>query len=73
MQETREFCEFLASYGVITQSVIQSFLKTPVCGACIVTVYRYFVKKISQQIKSTESYYCLHHSYIRRLFTTNKL
>ena len=26
-------CEFLAFYGVITQSVIQSFLKTPVCGA----------------------------------------
>ena len=28
-------CEFLASYGVISQSVIQSFLKTPVCGASL--------------------------------------
>ena len=28
-------CEFLAFYGVITQSVIQSFLKTPVCGASL--------------------------------------
>ena len=32
-------CEFLASYGVIIQSVIQSFLKVPVCGyvSCNVT------------------------------------
>ena len=28
-------CEFLAFYGVITQSVIQSFLKTLVCGASL--------------------------------------
>ena len=28
-------CEFLVFYGVITQSVIQSFLKTPVCGASL--------------------------------------
>ena len=28
-------CEFLAFYGVISQSVIQSFLKTPVCGASL--------------------------------------
>ena len=28
-------CEFLASYGVIIQSVIQSYLKTPVCGASL--------------------------------------
>ena len=28
-------CEFLASYGVIVQSVNQSFLKTPVCGASL--------------------------------------
>ena len=28
-------CEFLAFYGVITQSVIQPFLKTPVCGASL--------------------------------------
>ena len=32
MQGTREF---LATYGVIIQSVIQSFLKTPVCGASL--------------------------------------
>ena len=32
MQET---CESLAFYGVNTQSVIQSFLKTPVCGASL--------------------------------------
>ena len=28
-------CEFLAFYGVVTQSVTQSFLKTPVCGASL--------------------------------------
>ena len=28
-------CEFLGFYGVNTQSVIQSFLKTPVCGASL--------------------------------------
>ena len=28
-------CEFLALYGVIGQSVIQSFLKTPVFGALL--------------------------------------
>ena len=28
----RKQCEFLASHGVIIQSVTQSFLKTPVCG-----------------------------------------
>ena len=28
-------CEFLAFYGVNTQSVIESFLKTPVCGASL--------------------------------------
>ena len=28
-------CEFLAFYGDITQSVIQSFLKTSVCGASL--------------------------------------
>ena len=28
-------CEFLASYSVIIQSVTQSFLKTPVCGASL--------------------------------------
>ena len=28
-------CEFLTFFGVITQSVIQSFLKTPVCGASL--------------------------------------
>ena len=28
-------CEFLAFYGVNTQSVVQSFLKTPVCGASL--------------------------------------
>ena len=28
-------CKFLAFYGVITQSVIQSFLKTAVCGASL--------------------------------------
>ena len=33
MQET--CCEFLAFYGVITQSVIESFLKMPVCGALL--------------------------------------
>ena len=27
--------EFLASYGVIIQSVLQSYLKTPVCGASL--------------------------------------
>ena len=32
MQGTREF---LATYGVIIQSVIQSILKTPVCGASL--------------------------------------
>ena len=33
---TRNNCsEFLAFYGVVTQSVIQSFLKTPVCGASL--------------------------------------
>ena len=28
-------CEFLAFYGVNTQSIIQSFLKTTVCGASL--------------------------------------
>ena len=28
-------CEFFAFYGVIIQSVTQSFLKTPVCGASL--------------------------------------
>ena len=28
-------CEFLASYGIIIQSVIQSYLKTPACGASL--------------------------------------
>ena len=28
-------CQFLASYGVVIQSVTQSFLKTPVCGASL--------------------------------------
>ena len=28
-------CTFLASYGVIIQSVSQSFLKTPICGASL--------------------------------------
>ena len=34
---TRNNCysEFLAFYSVITQSVIQSFLKTPICGASL--------------------------------------
>ena len=41
-------CEFLAFYGVITQSDIQSFLKTPVCGTSLsqqtqcVTTYKIF-------------------------------
>ena len=30
-------CEFLASYGVIIQSVIQSYLKMSVCGASLST------------------------------------
>ena len=29
------YCGFLASYGVIIQSVIQSFLKMPICGASL--------------------------------------
>ena len=29
------FCKFLASYGVIIQSVIQSYLKTSICGASL--------------------------------------
>ena len=28
-------CELLASYGVIIQSAIQSYLKTPICGASL--------------------------------------
>ena len=35
-------CEFLASYGVFIQSVTQSFLKTPVCGASLTHLYRVF-------------------------------
>ena len=41
-------CEFLAFYGVITQSVLQSFLKTPVCGAslshCIISSFSAYKK-----------------------------
>ena len=33
--ECKKLSEFLAFYGVIIQSVIQSFLKTPVCGASL--------------------------------------
>ena len=29
------YCQFLASYGVIIQTFIQSFLKTPLCGASL--------------------------------------
>ena len=38
-------CEFLASYGVILQSDIQLYFKTPVCGAPIfVSKDVYFIK-----------------------------
>ena len=42
---TRSNCllnEFLAFYGVITQSVIQSFLKTPICGASLLYLYQIY-------------------------------
>ena len=37
-------CEFLAFYGVTTQSVIQSFYKTPVCGASLsYVIHAYYI------------------------------
>ena len=41
-------CEFLAFYGVTTQSVIQSFLKAPVCGASLSNTQRDIFKKYSK-------------------------
>ena len=38
-------CEFFASYGVIIQSVAQSFLKTPVCGASLTYILVHFVMR----------------------------
>ena len=43
--DPKQFCEFLASYGVIIQSVTQSFLKMPVCDASL-TINLKFKNKI---------------------------
>ena len=47
----------LAFYGVNTQSVIQSFLKTPVCGASLSHIIwqlicRFFVEKIYARLQT---------------------
>ena len=58
-------CEFLASYGIIIQSIIQSLLKTAVCVASLSYIMSCHVMHIMYKMHMTPNYSCLCFSYRR--------